>query len=133
MALPPCHAFFQLYVSPPAAGDADPRPRLSCQLYQRSADIFLGVPFNIASYALLAMMLAQVCGYRPGDFVHTFGDAHLYSNHFEQARLQLARAPRALPTMRLNSGIKDIFAFRFEDFALEGYDPHPHIAAPVAV
>ena len=133
MALPPCHALFQLYVSPPAAGDTDPRPKLSCQLYQRSADIFLGVPFNIASYALLTMMIAQVCGYRPGDFVHTFGDAHLYSNHFEQARLQLMRTPRPLPTMRLNPEISDIFAFRFEDFTLEGYDPHPHIAAPVAV
>ena len=124
MALMPCHALFQFYV---ADG------RLSCQLYQRSADIFLGVPFNIASYALLTMMIAQVCGYRPGDFVHTFGDAHLYSNHFEQARLQLMRTPRPLPTMRLNPEISDIFAFRFEDFTLEGYDPHPHIAAPVAV
>ena len=133
MALPPCHALFQLYVSPLAAENADPRPKLSCQLYQRSADIFLGVPFNIASYALLTMMIAQVCGYRPGDFVHTFGDAHLYSNHFEQARLQLMRTPRPLPTMRLNPEISDIFAFRFEDFTLEGYDPHPHIAAPVAV
>ena len=133
MALPPCHAFFQLYVAPPRAGDADQRPRLSCQLYQRSADIFLGVPFNIASYALLTMMLAQVCDYRPGDFVHTFGDAHLYSNHFEQARLQLSREPRPLPRMHINPEVKDIFAFRFEDFTLEGYDPHPHIAAPVAV
>ncbi|MFC5301535.1 thymidylate synthase [Azospira restricta] len=124
MALPPCHALFQFYV---ADG------RLSCQLYQRSADIFLGVPFNIASYALLTLMLAQVCGYRPGDFVHTLGDAHLYSNHLEQAKLQLTRAPRPLPTMRLNPEVKDIFAFRFEDFTLEGYDPQPHIPAPVAV
>ncbi len=133
MALPPCHAFFQLYVAPASPGDADARPRLSCQLYQRSADIFLGVPFNIASYALLTMMLAQVCGYRAGDFVHTFGDAHLYSNHFDQVRLQLSREPRALPAMRINPEVTDIFAFRFEDFTLEGYDPHPHIAAPVAV
>ncbi len=124
MALPPCHALFQFYV---ADG------RLSCQLYQRSADIFLGVPFNIASYALLTLMVAQVCGYRPGDFVHTLGDAHLYANHLEQAKLQLAREPRALPTMRLNPEITDIFAFRYDDFTLEGYDPHPHIAAPVAV
>ncbi len=124
MALMPCHALFQFYV---ADG------RLSCQLYQRSADIFLGVPFNIASYALLTMMLAQVCGYRPGDFVHTFGDAHLYSNHLEQAKLQLTRDTRALPTMRINPDVKDLFAFRFEDFTLEGYDPHPHIPAPVAV
>ncbi len=133
MALPPCHALFQLYVAPAAAGDPDPRSRLSCQLYQRSADIFLGVPFNIASYALLTLMLAQVCGYRPGDFVHTFGDAHLYSNHFDQVRLQLSRDIRPLPLMRLNPDVQDIFAFRFEDFTLEGYDPHPHIAAPVAV
>jgi len=133
MALPPCHAFFQLYVAPAASSVADQRPRLSCQLYQRSADIFLGVPFNIASYALLTLMLAQVCDYQPGDFVHTFGDAHLYSNHFDQVQLQLARDARPLPTLRLNPQVKDIFAFRFEDFTLEGYDPHPHIAAPVAV
>lgn len=124
MALPPCHCLFQFYV---ADG------RLSCQLYQRSADIFLGVPFNIASYALLTMMLAQVCGYRPGDFVHTFGDAHLYANHFEQARLQLARDPRPLPMMWINPTVDDIFSFKFEDFRLDHYDPHPHIAAPVAV
>ena len=124
MKLPPCHALFQFYV---ADG------RLSCQLYQRSADIFLGVPFNIASYALLTMMVAQVCGYRPGEFVHTFGDAHLYANHLDQAQLQLAREPRPLPTMRLNPEVRDLLAFRFEDFRLEGYDPHPHIPAPVAV
>ncbi|MFN6960935.1 MAG: thymidylate synthase [Rhodocyclaceae bacterium] len=124
MALPPCHTLFQFYV---ADG------KLSCQLYQRSADIFLGVPFNIASYALLTMMVAQVCGYRPGEFIHTLGDAHLYNNHLEQARLQLTRQPRQLPTMRIDPAVKDIFAFRFEDFTLEGYDPHPHIAAPVAV
>jgi thymidylate synthase len=123
-ALPPCHVLFQFYV---AGG------RLSCQLYQRSADIFLGVPFNIASYALLTLMLAQVCGYRAGDFVHTFGDAHLYCNHLDQARLQLAREPRPLSTMRLDPGVADIFAFRFEDFTLDDYDPWPHIAAPVAV
>ncbi len=133
MALPPCHALFQFYVAPASPNDADQRPKLSCQLYQRSADIFLGVPFNIASYALLTLMLAQVCDYQPGDFVHTLGDAHLYSNHFEQARLQLERPPRPLPTMRLNPEVKDLFAFRFEDFTLEGYDPHPHIAAPIAV
>ena len=133
MALPPCHALFQFYVAPPAPGDADQRPRLSCQLYQRSADIFLGVPFNIASYALLTMMIAQVCGYRPGEFIHTLGDAHLYSNHLEQAKLQLSRETRKLPVMRINPDVKDLFAFRFEDFTLEGYDPHPHIPAPVAV
>ncbi|HLO61771.1 MAG TPA: thymidylate synthase [Azonexus sp.] len=124
MALPPCHCLFQFYVA---------NGKLSCQLYQRSADIFLGVPFNIASYALLTMMLAQVCGYQPGDFVHTFGDAHLYANHFEQAKLQLSRAPRPLPTMWINPEVKDLFAFRFEDFRLDDYDPHPHIPAPVAV
>lgn len=124
MALPPCHALFQFYV---ASG------KLSCQLYQRSADIFLGVPFNIASYALLTMMVAQVCGYELGDFVWTGGDCHLYVNHLEQTKLQLSREPRALPTMRINPDVKDIFAFTIDDFALEGYDPHPHISAPVAV
>ncbi len=124
MALPPCHALFQFYV---ADG------KLSCQLYQRSADIFLGVPFNIASYALLTLMLAQVCGYQPGDFVHTLGDAHLYLNHLDQARLQLSREAYALPQMHLNPDVRDLFAFRFEDFRLDGYAPHPHIPAPVAV
>ncbi len=124
MALAPCHALFQFYVCD---------GRLSCQLYQRSADIFLGVPFNIASYALLTMMVAQVTGLKPGEFVHTFGDAHLYLNHLEQAREQLSRAPRPLPVMRLNPAVTDLFAFRYEDFSLEGYDPHPPIKAPIAV
>jgi thymidylate synthase len=124
MALAPCHALFQFYV---AGG------RLSCQLYQRSADLFLGVPFNIASYALLTLMLAQTAGLEPGEFVHTFGDAHIYLNHLDQVRLQLAREPRPLPTMHLNPEVRSPFDFRFEDFRLEGYDPHPHIPAPVAV
>jgi len=124
MALAPCHALFQFYV---ADG------RLSCQLYQRSADVFLGVPFNIASYALLTLMMAQVTGLKPGEFIHTLGDAHLYLNHLEQAREQLARAPRPLPVMRLNPAVRDLFAFRYEDFTLEGYEPHPHIKAEVAV
>ena len=124
MALPPCHSLFQFYVA---------EGKLSCQLYQRSADVFLGVPFNIASYALLTMMMAQVCDLEPGDFVHTFGDAHLYSNHFEQAREQLSRAPGTLPAMRINPEVRDIFGFTFEDFELVGYEPQPHIAAPVAV
>jgi thymidylate synthase len=124
MALPPCHCLFQFYVA---------EGKLSCQLYQRSADVFLGVPFNIASYALLTQMMAQVTGHKPGDFIHTLGDAHLYLNHLEQARLQLSRAPKPLPTMRINPDVKDIFAFRYEDFSIENYDPHPHIKAVVAV
>jgi thymidylate synthase len=124
MKLPPCHCLFQFHVA---------EGRLSCQLYQRSADVFLGVPFNIASYALLTMMVAQVCDLEPGEFVHTLGDAHLYLNHLEQARTQLAREPRALPRMEIDPSVRDLFAFRFEHFRLSGYDPHPHIAAPVAV
>jgi thymidylate synthase len=124
MALPPCHCLFQFYVA---------EDRLSCQLYQRSADVFLGVPFNIASYALLTLMMAQVTKLAPGEFIHTFGDAHLYLNHLEQAHTQLARPPRALPTMRLNPAVTDLLAFRYEDFSLEGYEPHPHIKAKVAV
>ena len=120
----PCHALFQFYVS---------RGKLSCQLYQRSADVFLGVPFNIASYALLTMMVASVCDLEPGEFIHTFGDAHLYLNHLEQARLQLTREPRPMPSMRLNPEVKSIFDFRFEDFELSGYESHPHIKAEVAV
>jgi thymidylate synthase len=124
MKLPPCHCLFQFHVA---------EGRLSCQLYQRSADVFLGVPFNIASYALLTMMVAQVCDLEPGEFVHTLGDAHLYLNHLEQARTQLAREPRALPRMEIDPSVRDLFAFRFEHFRLSGYGPHPHIAAPVAV
>ncbi len=157
MALPPCHCLFQFYVEPavPAVGSGEcvvgstreqvlptthyPLPtnpakgRLSCQLYQRSADIFLGVPFNIASYALLTMMMAQVCGLEPGDFVHTFGDAHIYKNHLDQVHLQLSREPRPLPTMRINPDVKDLFAFQYEDFQLENYNPWPHIKGEVSV
>ena len=124
MALPPCHVLFQFYIS---------QGKLSCQLYQRSADIFLGVPFNIASYALLTLMVAQVCALQPGDFVHTFGDVHLYKNHLDQARLQLSREPYSLPVMQINPQVKSIFDFKYEDFMLTGYDPHPGIKAPIAV
>ena len=124
VALPPCHAFFQFYVA---------NRKLSCQLYQRSADVFLGVPFNIASYALLTLLMAQVCGLEAGDFVHTFGDAHIYSNHKEQIELQLSRTPKTLPTMKINPDIKDLFAFTFEDFELIDYDPYPLIKGAVAV
>ena len=124
MALPPCHCLFQFYVA---------RGKLSCQLYQRSADVFLGVPFNIASYAMLTMMVAQVTGLAAGEFVHSFGDAHLYLDHLDQARLQLSRLPRKLPVLRLDPAVTDLFAFRYEDFCVEGYDPHPHIRAKVAV
>jgi thymidylate synthase len=124
MALPPCHCMFQFYI---ADG------KLSCQLYQRSADVFLGVPFNIASYALLTMMIAQVCDLEPGEFVHTFGDVHIYQNHLEQIRLQMGREPRALPTLKINPHVKDIYSFEYEDFTLEGYDPHPHIKGVVSV
>ena len=143
MALPPCHVLFQFYVAPGRSeergagsegpGEGDARPRLSLQLYQRSADVFLGVPFNIASYALLLQMTAQATGCVAHEFIHTLGDAHLYHNHFDQARTQLEREPRPRPTMKLNPEVTDLFAFRFDDFTLEGYDPHPHIKAPVAV
>ncbi|WP_345947520.1 thymidylate synthase [Mucilaginibacter sp. PAMB04274] len=133
MALPPCHSLFQFYVEPADTKKGEIRGKLSCQLYQRSADIFLGVPFNIASYALLTMMVAQVCDLDYGDFIHTFGDAHIYNNHLEQVNLQLSREPRPLPTMHINPDVKDIFDFKFEDFTLENYNPWPHIKGAVAV
>ena len=132
-ALPPCHAFFQFYVTSPDLSKGEEKGKLSCQLYQRSADVFLGVPFNIASYALLTMMIAQVCGFEVGEFIHTFGDAHIYNNHFEQVELQLSREPKPLPKMILNPAINDIFDFTFDDFTLEGYEPHPLIKGSVAV
>jgi len=133
MALPPCHSLFQFYVEPPNTAKGETKGKLSCQLYQRSADIFLGVPFNIASYALLTMMMAQVCDLDYGDFIHTFGDAHLYNNHLEQTQLQLSREPRPLPTMKINPEVKDIFSFKYDDFELLNYDPWPHIKGVVAV
>ncbi|HUM46735.1 MAG TPA: thymidylate synthase [Chitinophagales bacterium] len=133
MALPPCHTMFQFYVAPPDLSLGETKGKLSCQLYQRSADVFLGVPFNIASYALLTMMIAQVCDLEAGDFVHTLGDSHLYLNHIEQTQLQLTRDFRRLPQMKINPAVKDIFSFRYEDFELVNYDPHPSIKAPIAV
>ncbi len=133
MALPPCHLLFQFYVTPPDLSKGEEKSKLSCQLYQRSADLFLGVPFNIASYALLTMMLAQVCDLKPGDFVHTLGDAHIYKNHVEQVKLQLSRTLKPLPKMKINPHVKNIFSFKYSDFTLEGYNPHPAIKGEVAV
>jgi thymidylate synthase len=133
MALPPCHTMFQFYVAPPNKSKGEILPRLSCQLYQRSADIFLGVPFNIASYAMLTMMVAQVCNMLPGTFVHTFGDAHIYSNHLDQVHLQLTRTPHTLPRLKINPEVKNIFDFKFSDFEIVDYNPHPSIKAPIAV
>jgi len=133
MKLPPCHAFFQFYVTPPDLPEGEGKGKLHCQLYQRSADIFLGVPFNIASYSLLTMMVAQVCDLKLGEFIHTFGDAHIYSNHMEQVNLQLSRDFRPLPQLKINPAVKDIFGFKFEDFTIENYNPHPHIKGAVAV
>ena len=133
MKLPPCHALFQFYITPPNVEKGEKRGKLSCQLYQRSADLFLGVPFNIASYGLFTMMVAQVCGLVPHEFIHTFGDMHIYSNHFDQVRLQCERSPRQLPKMNINPLVKNIFDFKFEDFSLIGYDPHPAIKAAIAV